>query len=73
MNKFFNNKYVKLVESALLVGAAYVLVTQLGIPNEVVTPAIVTLAGVLGVDGIATAISTFKKEPKEDLKKEVKE
>lgn len=73
MDKFFANKYVKLVESGLLVGAAYVLVTKLGLPNEIVSPAILSLAGVLGLDGIATAISTFKTTKKEDQKEDKKE
>lgn len=73
MNKFFNNKYVKLVESGLLVGTAYVLVTKLGLPNDLVSPVILSLAGILGLDGIATAISTFKITKKEDQTEDKKE
>ena len=70
LNKFFDNKYVKLVESGLLVGTAYVLIAKLGMPADFVGVAIGGLATVLGLDGIATAIAGFTKK-KEDKATEV--
>jgi len=67
LNKFFSNKYVKGVESALLIGAAYFLITFVGMPADFVSTAVITLAGVLGIDSIATIVSMFKKSPKEDI------
>ena len=64
--KFFDNKAVKGVESALLVGAAYFLITFTGMPADFVSAIIVTLAGILGLDSVATIVSLFKKNKKEE-------
>ena len=63
--KFFDNKYVKLVESGLLVGTAYVLIAKVGMPADFVGVAIGSLAAALGIDGIATAIAGFTKKKDE--------
>ena len=69
LNKFFDNKYVKLAESGLLVGTAYVLIAKLGMPADFVGVAIGGLATVLGLDGITTAISAFDKHNKNEVTK----
>lgn len=66
LNKFFSNKYVKGVESALLIGAAYFLITFVGMPADFVSMVVLTIAGALGIDSIATVISMFKKNTKKE-------
>lgn len=66
LNAFFDSKAVKAVEGALLVGASVFAITYLGLPADIVGTAAVGLAGVLGLDGVATFIAaiTKKKEQK---------
>lgn len=70
LNKFFDSKAVKAVEGALLVGASVFAITYLGLPADFVGTAAVGLAGVLGLDGIATFIAAITKK-KEDKATEV--
>lgn len=65
LNKFFDSKVVKAVEGALLVGLASFLVGYLGLPADFVGTVILSIAGFLGVDGIATFIAAITKK-KED-------
>ena len=65
LNKFFDSKLVKAIEGALLIGLASFLIGYLGLPADFVTTLILGIAGVLGVDGIATFIAALTKK-KED-------
>ena len=65
LNKFFDSKLVKGIEGALLVGAAAFMVGYLGLPADFVTAVILGIAGVLGVDGIATIIASITKKKDE--------
>ncbi len=62
LNKFFDSKVVKAAEGALLVGAAYFLITFAGMPVDFVSTVVVTIAGILGIDSVATIVSIFKKK-----------
>lgn len=67
LNNFFDNKVVRAIEAALLVAVAYFLISFVGMPADFVSTIVVTLAGIIGVDGVATAISNFtKKEEKKE-------
>lgn len=70
LNKFFDNKLVKGIEGALLVGLAAFMVGYLGLPADFVTTVILGIAGILGIDGIATLIAAITKK-KEDKATEV--
>ena len=61
LNDIFNSKLFKAIESAVLVAVSYFLINYAGLPTDLVSTIAVTLAGVLGVDGIATIISAFDK------------
>lgn len=62
LNEFFDSKGVKAVEGALLVGASVFAITYLGLPADIVGTAALGLAGVLGLDGIATFIAAITKK-----------
>lgn len=62
LNKFFDSKVVKGIEGALLVGLAAFMVSYLGLPADFVTTVILGIAGVLGVDGLATIIAAVTKK-----------
>ena len=67
--KFFDNKAVKLVESALLVGLAAGMI-MMGIPADFTSMVVLGIASVLGIDGIASFIDAITRK-KKDTAKEV--
>ena len=69
LNDIFNSKLFKGIESAVLVAGAYFLINYIGLPGDVVSTIVITLAGILGVDGLATAISAFDKHNKNEVTK----
>lgn len=63
MNKlsvFFQNKWVRNIEAALLIAASYFLIVSVGLPDDIIQGIVVSLATALGVDSVATVVSTFK-------------
>lgn len=69
LNDLFNSKAFKAVESALLVAVAYFLISYVKLPTDLVSTIVVALAGVVGVDGISTAISAFDTHNKNEVAK----
>lgn len=66
LNEFFNSKVFKSIEAALLVAVAFFLINYAGMPADFVSTVVVGLAGIVGVDGVATAISNFGKKKEEE-------
>ena len=62
--KFFDNKAVKLVESALLVGLAAGMI-MMGIPADFTSMVVLGIASVAGIDGIATFIDAITRKKKD--------
>ena len=65
--KFFDNKAVKLVESALLVGLAAGMI-MMGIPADFTSMVVLGIASVLGIDGIASFIDAITRKKKDTAK-----
>ena len=68
INKFFDSKLVKAIEGALLVALATFAITYLGLPADFVGTAVIALAGMLGVDGVATIIAAITKKKETEIK-----
>lgn len=69
LNDIFNSKLFKAIESAVLVAVSYFLINYAGLPTDLVSTIAVALAGVLGIDGLATIISAFDKNNKNEVTK----
>ena len=68
LNAFFDSKLVKAIEGALLVALATFAITYLGLPADFVSTAVIALAGLLGVDGIATVVAAITKKKETEIK-----